>query len=84
MCLLPTNASSFMNTSHNRKTTVTTTGLATALCSHIRTPIQQHGDSENDAFRTLTSSVSIVFQNSWHILGSILSIYCPNSQNIYV
>ena len=38
---------------------------------------------QNYPFHTLTSSVSTVFQNSWHILGIILHICCPTSQKLY-
>ena len=41
-------------------------------------------DFRNQSFHTLTSSVSMVSQNSWHILGIILYIYCPTSQKLYV
>ena len=45
--------------------------------------VHQKIDFQNYSFHTLTSSVSMVFQNSWHTLGSILHIYCPNSKKLY-
>ena len=46
--------------------------------------VHQKIDYHNHSFHTLTSSVSMVSQNSWHILGIILYIYCPTSQKLYV
>ena len=44
----------------------------------------QQIDFLNESCHTLTSSVSMVFQNIFHIMGSILHICCPTSQKLYV
>ena len=46
--------------------------------------VNQQTSFQNYSFHTLTSSVSMAFQNSSHILWIILHIYCPTSQNLYV
>ena len=43
--------------------------------------VHQQTAFRNYSFHTLTSSFLMVFQNSWHILVSILHIYCQKPQN---